>query len=120
LTATTGSAAFAAGQESILGVTVVNISPVFCTRDVSGGLQVFAVYSAAGARIWSTSDCFPGTGTDVRTLAPGETLQYNIKWSGTTSNAGCTADRLQVPAGQYQLRVAIGSLNSTPVNFTLN
>jgi hypothetical protein len=47
-------------------------------------------------------------------------VQYNIKWSGTTSSPGCTTDRLQVPAGSYQVRVAVGSLHATPATFTIS
>ncbi|WP_157695381.1 hypothetical protein [Nakamurella panacisegetis] len=101
-------------------MSVTNISSTTCTRDLSGPLQVFTVYTAAGARVWSTSDCFPGEGTDVRTLATGESVQYNIKWSGTTSNPGCTAARVVAPGGKYQLRVTIGSLIATPVAFTIS
>lgn len=107
------------GVQLILGVSVTNVGAVICTRDLSGGLQVFTVYSAAGARIWSTADCFPGSGTDVRTIQPGQGEQYNINWSGTTSNPGCTAARIQVPAGQYQLRVDIGSLRGTLATFSM-
>ncbi len=119
LTGTTGSPSFAVGAQPILGVSVTNSGSVACTRDLSGGLQVFAVYTAAGARVWSTADCFPGSGTDVRTLQAGESVQYNIKWSGTTSSPGCSADRIQVPAGSYQVRVNIGSLRATPAAFTI-
>jgi hypothetical protein len=119
LTATTGAPNFAVGQQPIIGVSVANRGTVACTRDLSGTLQVFSVYTSGGARVWSTADCSPGSGTDVRTLQPGEAVQYNIKWSGTTSNPGCTADRIQVPAGHYQLRADIGSLHATPVSLTI-
>jgi hypothetical protein len=119
LVASTGAPSFAPGVQPTLGVSVRNTGAVTCTRDLSGGLQVFTVFSAAGARIWSTSDCFPGTGTDIRTLAAGQVEQYNIKWSGATSSPGCTAARVQVPAGRYQLRVDIGSLRATPAVFAI-
>jgi hypothetical protein len=119
LVATTGSTSFARGGQPVLGVSVTNVGAVTCTRDLSGGLQVFTVYTAAGARIWSTADCFPGSGTDIRTLPAGQGVQYAIKWSETTSNPGCSADRVQVPVGRYQLRVDIGSLNATPVDFSI-
>ena len=50
---------------------VTNTGTEACQRDVSGTLQVFTVYAADGSRIWSTADCFPGEGTEVRELAPG-------------------------------------------------
>ena len=68
---------------------------------VSGTLQAFTVFAADGTRMWSTADCFPGEGTEVRELAAGQTLKYTIKWSGTTSAPGCAGERAAVPAGDY-------------------
>ncbi len=114
LMATTGAPAYAVGDQVILGVSVTNTGAADCTRDLSGRLQVFSVWTAAGARVWSTADCFPGEGTDLRTLTAGQTVHYNIKWAGTTSTPGCATPRLPVPAGRYQVRVSIGSLMATP------
>ena len=100
-------------------MSVKNVGSVPCTRDLSGPLQVFTVYTAAGARVWSTADCFPGEGTDVRTLPAQTAVQYNIKWSSTTSAPGCAGARAEVPAGSYQLRVTIGTLRATPANFVI-
>ncbi|MTD14525.1 hypothetical protein GIS00_11265 [Nakamurella sp. YIM 132087] len=99
---------------------MTNVSDTECVRDLSGPLQVFTVYTAAGARVWSTADCFPGTGTDIREMPAGSSLQYNIRWSGTTSNPGCTADRVYVPGGEYVVKVAVGKLQSTPATLTIN
>ncbi len=120
LTASTGAPSYRQGDRPVLGVSVTNTGQVACTRNLSGTLQVFTVSSAAGARMWSTTDCFPGEGTDVQTLAPGQQLQYNVKWSGTSSAPGCTAVRVQVPAGRYQVRVDIGSLHATPAVLMVN
>lgn len=110
---------YAFGQQPVIGVRVQNTGGVPCTRDVSASLQVFTVLGADGSHIWSTSDCFPGQGTEVRTLAPGETLEYQVKWSGTTSQPGCTGDRVKVPAGSYQLFAAIGGVQSGPTPFEI-
>jgi len=100
-------------------VTVTNTGAKACSQDVSGSRQVFTAYDAAGKRIWSTVDCFPGTGTDVRFMQPGDRLQYNIKWSGTTSQPGCVGDRLTVPPGNYTIVASIGGLKGSPVKLTL-
>ncbi|AZI58907.1 hypothetical protein EH165_12910 [Nakamurella antarctica] len=114
-----GSPTYKVGEQPILGVTVKNVGDKACVRDVSGSLQEYLIYDAADARLFSTSDCLPGTGTDVRFLKPGETLQYNIRWSGTTSSPGCATDRLRVPAGAYKAEVRIGSLTSSRADLTL-
>ena len=107
------------GDRPILGVSVRNSGSAACTRDLSGPLQVFTVYTAAGARVWSTADCFPGEGTDIHTLPAQTAVQYNIKWSGSTSAPGCAGTRVQVPAGRYQVRVSIGTLVAKPADFVI-
>lgn len=119
LTVTSRNATYSTGAQPVLGLSVTNSGSQACTQDVSGSKQVFSVYSAAGARIWSTADCFPGTGTEVRTLQPAEVVQYNIRWAGTTSRPGCVGERSTVPAGLYQVRVMLGSLSATPVRITI-
>jgi hypothetical protein len=118
LTATVGSPTYNVGQQPIVGVTIVNVGAEPCVRDVSGSLQEYLAYDAAGTRVWSTNDCLPGSGTDVRLLQPGESLQYNIKWSGTTSQPGCAAERTRVPAGEYRVEARIGSLISSQAALT--
>jgi hypothetical protein len=103
----------------VLGLTVTNVGSVPCVRDLSGPLQVFTVHTAAGKRVWSTADCFPGSGTDVRLLAPGATVSYPIRWSGTTSQPGCTGQRTPVPPGAYTLTAAVGSASSKPIAFSI-
>ncbi len=100
-------------------MTVTNTGAVPCRRDVSGTLQTFTVKSADGKRIWSTADCFPGEGTEVRDLAPGQVLQYTVKWSGRTSAPGCAGERAQVPAGSYVVIAQLGKLSSKPTAFKI-
>lgn len=117
--ATTGSPTFPVGSQPLLGLTVTNVGSVPCVRDLSGPLQVFTVHTAQGKRVWSTADCFPGTGTDVRMLAPGGTVSYTIRWSGTNSQPGCTGQRTAVPAGNYTLTAAVGTATSKPKAFSI-
>lgn len=110
---------FPVGSQPTLGMTVANTGTVPCRRDVSGTLQTFTVKTADGKRVWSTADCFPGDGTEVRDLAPGEALRYTVKWSGRTSTPGCTGDRAPVPAGKYVVIAQLGKLSSGPTAFTI-
>jgi hypothetical protein len=61
----------------------------------------------------------PGQGTDVRELAPGQSVPYNIKWSGTTSSPGCATPRVPVKAGDYTLVAHLGDLKSAPTAFAI-
>ena len=119
LKTTTGAPDYPAGSQPILGLSVTNSGPAQCVRDLSGPLQIFTVYTAAGQRVWSTADCFPGEGADIRVLDPGETLQYNIRWSGTTSTPGCHTPRTRVGAGSYLVRAALGTVPSAPANLSI-
>jgi len=109
----------ASGANVIVGMTVTNSGTEACRRDVSGTLQVFTVFAADGTRMWSTADCFPGQGTDVRDLAAGEALKYTVKWSGTTSTPGCAGDRTHLAPGSYSLIVQLGTLAGPPAAFTV-
>lgn len=118
LTATVGAPTYRVGQQPIVGVTVQNVGNEACVRDLSGGMQEYLAYDAAGTRIWSTNDCLPGTGVDIRLMNPGDSLQYNIKWSARTSQPGCAGERTTVGAGTYTLEVHIGTLISSQVQLT--
>lgn len=115
LVTTVGAPSYRVGTGPILGLTVTNAGTASCVADVSGSKQVFTVFDAKAKRVWSTADCFPGEGTDVRLLSPGESLQYNIKWSGTTSTPGCTGARVPVAAGTYSAVAALAGANAAPV-----
>jgi len=119
ITATTNAPSFASGSQPIVGMVITNTGTETCQRDVSGTLQSFTVFAADGSRVWSTADCFPGEGTEVRELNPGQTLKYTIKWSGTTSQPGCAGDRSPVPAGDYTLVAQLGGLSSGPAAFAI-
>ncbi len=119
ITAISTAPSFAPGAQPTLGMVVTNTGTAACRRDVSGTLQTYTVLGAGGSRIWSTADCFPGEGTEVRDLAPGQTLKYTIKWSGTTSAPGCTGERAAVPAGKYTVVAQLGKLSSKPAAFSI-
>ncbi len=107
------------GSSAIIGMSVTDSGTEACRRDVSGTIQVFTVFAADGTRMWSTADCFPGTGTEVRDLTPGQSLEYTVRWSGTTSTPGCVGERAPLPAGDYTLIAELGGLSSAPAAFTV-
>jgi hypothetical protein len=110
---------FPTGGQPTLGMVVTNPNGPTCQLDVSGTLQTFTVYAADGTRVWSTADCFPGVGTEVREVTPGQSLKYTIKWSGTTSAPGCTGDRAPVAPGDYTVVAQLGTMTSQPTGFTI-
>jgi hypothetical protein len=98
---------------------VTNAGAQTCQRDVSGTLQTYTVLALDGSPVWSTADCFPGEGTEVRELTSGQQLSYVVKWSGTTSQPGCAGERTAVPAGDYLLVAQLGALSSAPAPFSI-
>ena len=120
LTAEAAQPEYAVGEQPVFRLLVATSGDVPCTRTLDPGLQEVLVYSADGAtRLWSSNDCFPGTGTDTKTLEPGQTVSYSIRWSGTTSSPGCTAPRTPVAAGTYTVVVGLAGLRSEPATFTI-
>lgn len=100
--------------------TVTNTSGVSCVRDLSGPKIVDTVATVDGDRVWSNADCFPGTGSDIRTLQPGDKAHFKMVWAGTYSDNGCEpAQREPVPAGVYAATAHIGDKASEPVPFNI-
>ncbi|WP_068149226.1 hypothetical protein [Rhodococcoides corynebacterioides] len=117
--ATPDQPSYAAGQEPGFTVVVTNIGTTACERDLGSGLQQVLVYTLEGRRLWSNTDCFPAGAADLRTLRPGEQAPFTVKWSGTTSEPGCTAPREPVGAGAYSVVGQLGQLRSAPEPFNL-
>ena len=106
------------GAEPRFRLAIANRSAVKCVRDVGPSQQELRLV-AGGKRLWSSDDCAPKRGADVRTLQPGEKLMYWLTWGGRTSSPGCKATRVKVGPGSYQLVGRLGTANSKPVPFTL-
>ncbi|MFG1784778.1 hypothetical protein ACGFIU_20255 [Rhodococcus oryzae] len=112
---------YPSGQEPQFGIVVTNIGSATCERDLGAGMQQVLVYSLDGQqRIWSNTDCFPNTAPDIRSLKPGEQAAFTVKWSGATSEPGCTAPRNPVGAGAYTVVGQLGALRSTPEPFNIS
>jgi hypothetical protein len=102
-----------------LTLKIKNIGSRTCSRDVGSGPQ--ELYLNQGARkYWSSDDCNPTSGHDVRQFAPGAERDYQITWNGRQSSscAAGAASGPNPPPGQFQLRSRLGTLVSNPV--TLN
>ena len=85
-----------------------------CARDLDKGLQEIVLLDARGARVWGSNDCFPETGDDVRTLAPGEAVVFPLVWGGLTSEPDCAAARATPPARQLRCCAAGSDTKISP------
>jgi hypothetical protein len=114
---TPGSAA--AGTKPVLELVVTNASAAPCARDLDKALQELILLDAAGARVWGSNDCFPESGADVRTLAPGEVVVFPVVWGGLTSAPDCAGERTPPPPGAYAVRGRLDTKISPDAPLTL-
>ncbi|HEY2766602.1 MAG TPA: hypothetical protein VGJ13_21705 [Pseudonocardiaceae bacterium] len=119
LSAQPSASEYQPGQTREFRMIVANLGSTPCVRDLDAALQEAVVLSADGTRLWSSNDCDAGGSTSMRTLAPGQRLVFSVAWAGRTSQPGCSAQRVVVPAGTYQLMVKLGQLASRPASFRL-
>ncbi|MGY2083004.1 MucR family transcriptional regulator [Blastococcus sp. SYSU DS0539] len=109
----------AVGSKPTFELVVQNTSPVPCVRPLDKQLQELVMVDAAGARVWGSNDCFPESSSDLRTLAPGETVVFPVLWGGRTSDPSCTAERVTPPPGTYVLRGRLDTKVSGEAPLTL-
>ncbi|GAA3386684.1 hypothetical protein [Cryptosporangium minutisporangium] len=122
LTAVPSDGSVRIGEFAAMRLVVKNSSSAACRRDVGSNEQELKILSGT-AKVWSSDDCSSradaAAATVDRKLVPGETLNYYIKWGGTTSSKNCVTGA-PVKPGKYQLVARLGTLESKPVPFTVN
>jgi hypothetical protein len=109
----------AEGTQASFDLVVRNVAPVACVRSLDQGLRELVLLDAAGNRVWGSHDCLPVTGSDLRTLAPGEAVGFPVEWSGLTSDPTCTAPRVPAPAGAYVVRGRLATKVAADAPFTV-
>jgi hypothetical protein len=109
----------AVGTKPVLELVVTNVSAVPCVRDLDKGRQELILLAGDGARVWGSNDCFPESGADVRTLAPGEVLVFPVVWGGLTSTPECAGERTAPSAGAYAVRGRLDTKSSPDAPLTL-
>lgn len=109
----------AVGAKPVFELVVVNASATPCVRDLDKGLQELILLDGAGARVWGSNDCFPESGPDVRTLAPGEAVVFPVVWGGLTSAPDCAGERTPPPPGSYAVRGRLDTKSSSDAALTL-
>lgn len=115
-----GQPTYRIGAEPVFGIVITNISGEPCSLDMGSGLQRVSVHSLDGGRqLWASTDCYPDGEPDVRTLDRGEQAAFTVTWKGATSQPECAGERVQVPAGAYNVVAQIGSVRSAPEPFNI-
>jgi hypothetical protein len=99
---------------------IENTSTRSCSRDVGADLQELRLVLGAQT-IWSSDQCGPSRGSDVRTFAPGAEREYMVTWNGNASSkcSGGVPSGAPPEAGDYQLLARLGTKRSAPVVLTV-
>jgi hypothetical protein len=121
-TAVPSDGAVRIGEFASMKLTVKNTSNAACRRDVGSNEQELKILSGP-TKVWSSDDCSSRADASAakvdRKIVPGETLNYFIKWGGTSSSKNCVTGA-PVKPGKYQLVARLGTLESKPAAFTVS
>ncbi|KXB50091.1 hypothetical protein L3H50_08570 [Corynebacterium sp. MC-04] len=91
-----------------------------CHVDLAKTPMKFEVYNLeTNERVWSDVDCNNPAATGALDIGAGQTKNYMLSWSRTTSAPGECSDRVAVPSGSYYLHTLIGNQHSEPTTFNL-
>jgi hypothetical protein len=88
VTADTEAASIPQGADSQLTMTVRNLGPTACLRDV-GPVANEVEITSGGVHVWSSDDCNPSQKSDVVTLEPRGKAVVKVTWNGRRSQNGC-------------------------------
>jgi hypothetical protein len=117
LTATADSGNPRQGQPVVVTLKVKNISNRTCSRDVGADAQELRLQDASGI-VWSSDDCNPRHGMDVRSYPPGKQDTFSLTWPGLRSRSGTGAPECSgttAPAvGVYDLVARLDKKFSAP------
>ena len=118
VTASTDAASYPVGSTPHLRMKIENTSTTACTRDI-GASQNELVITSGSVRVWSSDDCSPGGGSQVVTMAPGQSYSVAVTWLGKLSAKGCPANQPAATKGTYKLTGRNGDVTSAPAVFAL-
>ncbi len=102
---------YADGAQPNFLITVVNTGPVMCKADVGPRAMEIRITSGED-RIWSTSDCVSGAGTEVKELERGVPYVRSLDWDRRRSSGDCRTDPPNALPGTYVVMARMGKLKS--------
>lgn len=117
VTATTDAVSYLPGVRPVLTMTVRNVGPVACTRDLGPRARGLRVLSGAD-RIWSSDDC-ERPAAAVTTLGRGASWSYALPWPRLRSRPGCPTPGAPALPGTYRFYADLGRVISAPAVFRL-
>ncbi len=106
----------------VFAIKIKNVSSRTCVRDVGADVQELLLKDGA-TTIWSSDDCSPNHGQDLREFTPGLEVSYSRLWTGYHSRGGNnTVDcnlTLVPDAKVYQLFARLDQKLSAPFALTI-
>lgn len=122
LVASAASGVVQGGQPVEVTIRIKNVSTRTCSRDVGADMQELRLMDKEIV-VWSSDDCNPRKGSDVRSLAPSKEATFTLSWSGNRSRTGSDAVNCSAPAPQpatYQLVARLDRKLSLPFELRLS
>ncbi|MBF4994683.1 hypothetical protein ITX31_11230 [Arthrobacter gandavensis] len=117
--ATTDAAAYAAGSNPLLTLSVTNTGAEPCRINV-GTTQMEFVVTSGSDRIFSSADCQDGAEDLLKEFEPGATEKANFTWDRLRSAPGCAAVASNPNPGWYVYTARLGEATSEKAVFQLD
>lgn len=106
------------GQTLNVTIRIKNVSDRTCGRDIGADMQELRLNDPAAKKIvWSSDDCNPNHGVDVRSFAPGQEETFTLTWQGKASRGGDDSPVCDAPAPtaqSYELVARLDQKYSAP------
>jgi hypothetical protein len=101
-------------------IRIRNVSRRTCARDVGADVQELRILDG-GTVIWSSDDCSPNKGRDVRSFPANREVSFTLTWTGRRSRTGAGSvtclDAAPAPEpAVYQLVARLDGKLSDPVD----
>lgn len=90
VTATAATPQVQRGQPVDVTIRIKNVSGRTCSRDVGADVQELSLGDGT-ITVWSSDDCNPRKGSDVRSFEPSKEFAFTSTWNGRRSRTGAGA-----------------------------
>ncbi|MER2133713.1 MAG: hypothetical protein ABS910_03435 [Arthrobacter sp.] len=117
--AATDAAAYPAGANPLLTLSVTNTGAEPCKINVGTSQMEFVVTSGSD-RIFSSADCQDGAEDLLKEFEPGATEKANFTWERLRSAPGCAAVASNPNPGWYVFTARLGEATSEKAVFQLD
>ncbi len=118
VTALAAAAEVQVGQPVDFTIKIKNVSGRTCSRDIGADMQELRLTDGSVV-IWSSDDCSPNKGHDVRSFGAGREVSFTLRWTGRRSRTGagattCVANASPPAPSMYQLVARLDLKYSAP------